>query len=239
VKSWTTKSGQKIYRILHGRCNCFLISYHNKHLLVDTGRENKWEKLSRELDKLGVNSSSLNGLILTHSHFDHAENAANIKKKFSTRIIIHKREADYLRSGENPVIHGTTFYTRFITERLSQKLLARYFRYTPVDCDTMIEDIYDLKNLGFNGYLIQTPGHSPGSISVIMENEIAIVGDAMFGVFRGSVFPPFAADAGLMVRSWERLLNTDCSIYLPAHGTQRSKELLQRHYKKYKRIYNL
>ena len=239
MKSWTTKSGQKIYRILHGRCNCFLISYQNKYLLVDTGRENKWEKLSRELDKLGVNSNSLNGVILTHSHFDHAENAANIKKKFNKSIIIHRREADYLRRGENPVIQGTTFFTKFLTEGLSQKLLTRYCRYKPADCDVIIEDRYDLNHLGFNGYLIHTPGHSPGSISVIIEKEIALVGDAMFGVFKGSVFPPFAADSGLMVRSWERLLNTDCSIYLPAHGTQRSKDLLQRQYNKYKRIYNL
>ena len=239
MKSWTTKSGQKIYRILHGRCNCFLISYQNKYLLVDTGRENKWEKLSRGLDKLGVNSNSLNGVILTHSHFDHAENAANIKKKFNKSIIIHRREADYLRRGENPVIQGTTFFTKFLTEGLSQKLLTRYCRYKPVDCDVIIEDRYDLNHLGFRGYLLHTPGHSPGSISIVIDNEIAIVGDALFGILKGSVFPPFAADSGLMVRSWERLLNTDCSIYLPAHGTQRSKELLQRQYNKYKRIYNL
>lgn len=239
MKSWITKSGQKIYRILDGRCNCFLISYQNKHLLIDTGRTNKWKKLSRELDKLGVNSNSLTSLILTHSHFDHAENAANVKKKFKTRIIIHRSEADYLQNGENPVIHGTTFFTRFITERLSRKLLTRYFRYEPVQYNILIEDVYDLSNLDFNGYLIHTPGHSPGSISVIIDNEIAIVGDAMFGVFKGSVFPPFASDPGLMVKSWERLLNTGCSIYLPAHGMGRSKELLQRQYDKYKKVYNL
>jgi len=69
---------------------------------------------------------------------------------------------------------------------------------------------------------------------VIIDDEIAIVGDAMFGVFRGSVLPPFALDLGLMTESWKRLLDTGCSIFLPAHGTKRGREVLQRQYDKYR-----
>ncbi|HQG66246.1 MAG TPA: hypothetical protein PLA32_10755, partial [Smithella sp.] len=73
--------------------------------------------------------------------------------------------------------------------------------------------------------------------SVILENEIAIVGDALFGVFRGSVIPPFAADEKLMAASWGKLLKTGCFVYLPAHGTARDREALERQYEKYKRKY--
>lgn len=239
MKRWITKSGQKIYQVLGGRCNCFLISYRNKHLLVDSGRENRWENLSKGLDKLGVSHNSLMALILTHSHFDHAENAANIKEKYKTAITIHKSEADYLQRGDNPVIRGTTFVTRLIIAVLARKLVFRYIRYKPVEYDILVEERYDLNNAGFNGYLLHTPGHTPGSMSVIIENEIAIVGDTMFGVFKGSVFPPFADNPKLRVKSWERLLDTGCSTFLPAHGTGRSKELLQRQYDKYKRAYDL
>jgi glyoxylase-like metal-dependent hydrolase (beta-lactamase superfamily II) len=45
---------------------------------------------------------------------------------------------------------------------------------------------------GFDAYLLNTPGHSPGSLSVFVGHEIAVVGDAMFGVAPRSVFPPFA-----------------------------------------------
>jgi hydroxyacylglutathione hydrolase len=236
MKTWTTKNGQKIHRISNGVYNCFLISCRGKHLLVDTGRKQHWKKLRQKLDKLGVADSSLTGLILTHSHYDHAGNTANIKETFNPRIMIHKREADYLRSGKNPAIHGTTFFTGFITEGLSHWYLMRFCGYKPVDCDITVEDRYDLNDFGFNAYFLHTPGHTPGSISVIIENEIAIVGDALFGVLQGSAWPPVATDSGLMVESWERLLNTGCSIYLPAHGTERSRELLQRQYKKHKRI---
>jgi hydroxyacylglutathione hydrolase len=108
MKSWITKNDQRIYRVLGGRCNCFLVSYSNKHLLVDTGRENRWKNLSKRLDQLRVSHKLLIALILTHSHFDHAENVANVKEKYGTAIIIHKSEADYLQRGENPAIRGTT-----------------------------------------------------------------------------------------------------------------------------------
>ncbi|MFH2011482.1 MAG: MBL fold metallo-hydrolase [Pseudomonadota bacterium] len=239
MKSWTTKNGQKIYQVLGRRCNSFLISYQNRHLLVDTGLKNKWKYLSKELDNLGVSHNSLKALILTHSHVDHAANAASIKEKYKTAIIVHKSEADYLKRGKNPVIHGTIFITKFLSYIIPPKLVLRYLRHKPADYDILVDKRYDLKKLGFNGYIIHTPGHTQGSVCVIIDDEIAIVGDNMFGVFRRAVFPPFADDPKLMVKSWKKLLDTGCSIYLPAHGTGRSRELVQQKYNKYKKVYDL
>jgi hydroxyacylglutathione hydrolase len=75
-----------------------------------------------------------------------------------------------------------------MTDVFAQKLVQRYLRYTPADCDILVEERYDLNDLGFKGYIIHTPGHSPGSISVILENEIAIVGDTLFGVSENQYF---------------------------------------------------
>ena len=51
------------------------------------------------------------------------------------------------------------------------------------------------------------------------------------------MIPPFAADEKLMVASWGNLLKTGCFVYLPAHGTARDREALERQYEKYKRKY--
>lgn len=232
MKSWTTKSGQRIIQVLGGRSNCYLISYRCKHLLVDAGRKNQWHSLRIRLDRLGLHNDSLSALILTHSHFDHADNAAAIQEKFKTKIIIHKSEADYLASGDNPLVHGTTFVTRFLTNLFAKRLLACW-KYKPAEYDIRIDERYDLNHWGFNAYILHTPGHSPGSISVIVDHEIAIVGDAMFGIIKGSVLPPFAEDSKLMVKSWAKLLDTGCSIFLPGHGSQRSRELLRKQSDKY------
>jgi Zn-dependent hydrolases, including glyoxylases len=80
--------------------------------------------------------------------------------------------------------------------------------------------------------VISTPGHSIGSISVIVDNEVAIVGDALFGIFSNSVFPPFADDVKTLIDSWGKLLKTNCTLFLPAHGRPITRELLEREYNK-------
>ncbi|MEI6091898.1 MAG: hypothetical protein WCR42_15690 [bacterium] len=70
---------------------------------------------------------------------------------------------------------------------------------------------------------------------MVVDDEIAIVGDAMFGVFPWSVFPPFATDIPQMVESWGKLLDTNCQTFIPAHGTANSRKLLMEEYNKKKR----
>jgi glyoxylase-like metal-dependent hydrolase (beta-lactamase superfamily II) len=102
--------------------------------------------------------------------------------------------------------------------------------------DLLVEERMDLTGMGFNACILHTPGHTFGSISLIVDDEIALVGDCMFGVFKGSAFPPFALDTRQMINSWGKLLNTGCRIFLPSHGTADSRELVQRDFDRRKRI---
>jgi len=63
-------------------------------------------------------------------------------------------------------------------------------------------------------------------MSLIVDDEIAIVGDAMFGIFPNSIFPPFADNVPVMIKSWRKLLDTKCMLFLPAHGTKNSRRLV-------------
>ncbi len=131
------------------------------------------------------------------------------------------------------------FFTKILTSKFIQPKLLNHFRYKPSRYDILVNEKYDLSSIAFPGYILHTPGHSPGSVSVIIDDEIAIVGDTMFGMIRKSVFPPLAYDPKLMIKSWGKLLDTGCTTYLPAHGGERTREVLKRQYKKYKRSYNL
>jgi glyoxylase-like metal-dependent hydrolase (beta-lactamase superfamily II) len=82
--------------------------------------------------------------------------------------------------------------------------------------------------MGFNAYILHTPGHSSGSVSIIVDDEIALVGDTMFGIFPWSVFPPFADDVKQMTESWGKLLETNCRLFLPGHGTANKRSLVQK-----------
>lgn len=239
MDSWTTSGGQTICQILKGRCNSFLVSHKDRYLLVDPGTRLQWKSLTKRLDALGIGENAATTMVLTHSHFDHAENAAAVKKRYKAPIIIHRTEVEYLQRGDNPVIRGSVPITRFVTDVLLTRQLLRLMGYQPAQADILVDERYDLNPFGFNAYLLHTPGHTPGSMSVIIEDEIAMVGDTMVGTFKGSMFPLYAEDPRQMVRSWQTLLDTGCSMYLPAHGTGRSRKLLQQKVAEYRRAYDL
>lgn len=233
MKKWITTSGQVVYQVLSGRSNSFLVSSNDKFLLVDTGRKNSWTKLSKNLDEI-LGENKLSALILTHTHYDHTENAAKIKEKYGAKIIVQKNENNYLETGTSPLPRGTNILTRFLINNLAKKIPYQT-DFDPVDFDIKIDQKYDLKSWGFNAYILPTPGHSSGSMSVIIDNELAIVGDALFGVFKWSVYPPFADNTKIMIKSWGKLIETGCLTYLPGHGTKISVNLLKKQYAQHNR----
>ena len=240
MKTWLTAGGVKIIRVLSGRCNCHLITGKNGLLLVDSSVKRKRKTLYRRLHALGAGEERPLTLVLTHAHFDHATNAAALQREFGALVIVNEREAEILEQGENPPIHGTLPPTRNMTRILNRSpWLRQLARYTGVVAVRTVSGETDLNPLGFPARILPTPGHTPGSMSVIVDDETALVGDALFGVFPGSAFPPFGADVKQVVRSWKTLLDTGCSLFLPAHGLARSRELLQRQYEKYSSRFGL
>lgn len=232
MKKWDTFNCT-IYQVLEGRSNSFLVNSNDIYILIDTGRKNSWNKLKINLKEF-LGENKLSYLILTHTHFDHAENAAKIKKMFNSKIIVHKSEADYLKHGNSPLPKGTNLATRFIIDVIGKKIQSKY-KYEPVQPDILVDEKYDLKSLGINANIIHVQGHSKGSISIIIDNKLAIVGDGMFGVFENSIYPPFADNPKNMIESWKNLLDTGCSSFLPGHGKEISRELLEKQYYKYKK----
>lgn len=228
MKTWKTKSGYKILQIMAGRSNVFLLTNGIKTILIDTSVSRTWNRLQKRLRKLDIKKIDL--LFLTHSHFDHAANANRIKAKYNARVIIHKNESEYLRKGEIIVPKGTTFVTKSLVNFLNKFKSPSLIKIEPCEPDLIAYSFYDFKVIGFNAYLIHSPGHTAGSMSLIVDDEIAIVGDAMFGIFKNSIFPPFADDELLMIQSWGELLKTNCSYFLPSHGSVNSKALVEKEY---------
>lgn len=227
MKTWQTKSGYKIVRVLTGRSNVFLLTNGERNILIDTGTKYMWPGLKRGLDHLQV--PHIDCLILTHAHMDHAANARAIKEKYEARVIVHRLEAPYLVAGENIVPKGTNPITRTFVRLLGKRLLTLY-RYEPCAYDFLVDSVFDLHDFGFNAFILHTPGHTKGSMSVIVDREVAIVGDTMFGVFKWSVFPPYADGGEQMIESWGKLLATGCSVFLPSHGSADDRRLVQRCY---------
>ncbi len=233
MNTWHTGKGTTIRRVIGGRSNVFLISKNGRSLLVDTSTENNLRRLEKRLYALSVTAENLSVLILTHVHFDHAANAARIREQYGVRVIVPESESSLLESGRNAPLDGAVPVTRFLYKLVNGPGILYRITFTPSQWDIAVRDRLDLCDFGFNAYILPTPGHTVGSQSVIVDDEIAVAGDALFGVFPGSVFPPWAADADLMIKSWKILLDTGCRFFLPAHGGARDRETLLRQYEKY------
>lgn len=209
-----TTNGNVVVQLLKGRSNVFLVrAASGGNVLVDTSIRMVRGMLMEGLRRHAAERPEF--LVLTHNHFDHAANAAYIRESTGARIVIQKEEANELRSGMMKIPGGTYPITRGLVnlaDSLRLNLAAE-----PCEVDTEVTDHFMLP--GFDGIeLIHTPGHSKGSLSVIVDNEIAIVGDAMINAFLFKVFPPFADDTSLLRQSWDKLLATGCHTFLPSHG---------------------
>jgi hydroxyacylglutathione hydrolase len=87
--------------------------------------------------------------------------------------------------------------------------------------DILVDDEFDLNPYGVAGKVIWTPGHTRGSLSVILESGEAIVGDLVlprFMAFGPPAIAFWAASREDSLASIKRVLDFKPSIFLTSHG---------------------
>jgi glyoxylase-like metal-dependent hydrolase (beta-lactamase superfamily II) len=231
MKSWTVSNGYSIYRVNDIRSNVFLISAPNGNILVDTGMEFTFRNMMRNIHSLGLASSHIDFLILTHTHFDHCRNARLLKDGEKCRIIASSLEADEAARGYTEIPGGTYKITDFIAG-LGKQIGGSFFGYEAFQTDILVDDFLNLDTYGYDIKIISTPGHSKGSISVVVNNEISIAGDAIYRLYKNVIMPPFADDKNEMIKSWGKLLESGCRLFLPGHGDEISRFFLETEYRR-------
>jgi hydroxyacylglutathione hydrolase len=230
MKTWKTSHGVIIHQLGLGRSGVFLVTQENVTLMVDSSIPQDGYKLASMLMELGYGDHRfIDYLILTHSHFDHAGNAAMIKGEFRATVVVHRLENEFLQKGFSPVPHGTNWFLDKLITTFG-RLAGGMAEYPFLAGDILVDDSFDLANSGLSIQLVHTPGHTPGSMSVIVDGEIALTGDAMFGITPDRTFPPFGNDSQQIIKSWKVLLDTGCSTFIPSHGQERSRAVLQHNY---------
>ncbi len=230
MKSWATKRNTRIVKILKGRSNSYLIVKDDQAVLVDTGMSSAFNSLIQNIKKVSHGSDFVSKLILTHTHYDHCQSAQRLKEYSNCKIMVSDQAKKSIQQGYTKLPCGTLLITKALI-KAEPWFGKKYFSYEPFHADISIKGDTEIKTGSINLKIIETKGHSADSISILVDDEIAIVGDAMFGVFRNSIFPPFANDVPEMIKSWGKLLKTDCHIFLPGHGKAIKRSLLMKSYK--------
>lgn len=209
----------------------FLIEKNDKYILIDTGAKRERNVMEKFLKENIDDFSRLGLIIITHSHYDHTGNLHSVKNLTNAFVLANKREVKNIEKGIFDIPKGFTNFGKFMMKfgRNVKK------EFEGVKVDICIENEFSLHDYGFEGKIINTPGHTGGSISVIVE-KAAFVGDLCFNIpFLNSfsVLPPIGKDINRIRSSFLKLLNyNNIEKIYPAHGESFKRKKLVNTFKK-------
>jgi glyoxylase-like metal-dependent hydrolase (beta-lactamase superfamily II) len=182
--------------------------------LVDTGMTNARHQLEATLEHLYCHPGDLKLILLTHGDFDHTGNAAYLRDKFKSQIAMHAGDAGMLENGD-------MFWNRKIKSSLLKKLLPLFIHFGEKDqCtpDLLLSDGASLAEYGLDAQVLNTPGHSTGSICILTALGDLFCGDLLTNSsgkprLNSMMYDKVAGDA-----SFERLKTFPIKMVYPGHG---------------------
>jgi len=214
-----------VHRVKLGWTQCYLLNCTGGYLLIDTDYSKYYRRFARELGNLGITLSDIKHLLLTHHHDDHAGFAAELVRSTGCQVIAH-------RHAVLPLSQGRSEGTDKPVNRRSRMALAVYtlshkeFRFPPLTLtgnDVVIKGDNDglLKEIGIDGVILHTPGHTRDSISVLLSDGSAFVGDAAMNFLRWTGMghrPIVVEDIKIVYESWQKLRERGARVIYPSHG---------------------
>lgn len=177
----------EVVQIRLSMSNVFLLKA-PKPVLVDAGGKSDMPTLEPALAAQGVKVEDIGAVIVTHGHSDHAALAAEIRRRSGALLFLGAGDVKMARQGHNDELKPTNFMAQLL------KHFAIDPQYEGFAPDVQVSGERDLKPLGIAGQVVQMPGHTPGSLVVLLEDGRALVGDMMLGGWMGGAM--FAHRAG-------------------------------------------
>ena len=208
----------EIFRVKLGINSCYLIRGKDI-VMIDGGGPNKLKLFKRKLLKLGIEPNEIKLIVLTHSHSDHAGSAPDIRDLTGARIAIHESERAHVETGDMIIPKGVNFLGKLTMPAFRIMKGISFPKFKP---DILITDKpFSLSMYGIDGNIIHTPGHTMGSISVILSSGDAFVGcmahnGLPFRIRPG--LPIYAQDIEEIKRNWKLLIDSGVKTIYPGHG---------------------
>lgn len=184
------------------QANCYLLEDDGKALLIDPG--DSADFLLETIQRMGL---ELVGIIATHGHFDHIMACGEIQLSFPyLPLHIHENDSFLLKRVDETAKHFLGFDPVILPVRQTATLRSGEFLIS-----------------NFPIQVIETPGHTPGSVSLYFpESQALFSGDTLFNAGIGRYDFSYS-DKDLLKASLAKLLELPGEIIVyPGHGEQTS-----------------
>ena len=234
------------YRVQLGTSNAYLIRGDDGWMLIDAGNPHQEKRFFRLLGEYGLRPEDVRLIVVTHVHFDHVGSLSAIKAACRCPVMVHEKEYQLLKEAKLVFPRGTNLQGKgafFVaTQLVKYPSSMKAFKFAPVEAEIIVSGEVSLEKFGIAGKIIPTPGHTAGSLSVLLADGQAFVGDLTANYAQhkyaphglSSVFPPFADDGDELLESWMKLLEAGAKTIAPGHGRTFSAEVLREEYNRRK-----
>ena len=154
-----------------------------------------------------------------------AGSAVDIAKRTGAAIALHEADARKVEQGVEVPIVPASVWGRFMGWSMSLGLVRKMMGVdlAPFAPDIRLgDDGLALAEYGIPGRVVHTPGHTQGSVSVVLDDGRALVGcmamNGLPSISGRPVLPIFAEDTGAIMIGWRRLFAMGVREAYPAHG---------------------
>ena len=191
-----------VHLLKYGNTNTFYISNGHSGILVDTDWAWTLSGFFRAIKSRNISIDEMKFLIITHYHPDHMGLAGELVE-LGIKPVVVDVQRDFIHCSDN----------------IFQRDRHRIFK--PIkDDEAIVISCADSRNflaeIGIAGEIVYTPGHSDDSISIILDEGIAIVGDL------DPVDSVFAYnDNTVLKNSWNKILDHNLKVVFYGHANER------------------
>ena len=187
----TTKITKDVFVVKNSFVNMFLVKDSDKYVAIDAGAD--VNVIRTEMAKLNIDTAKVVAVFLTHGDGDH-----------TGALSMFKKAKVYLAKDEEQMINGKTAKMFFVHNSITRKDYA------------LLDDQQKLTIGKIKVKCILTPGHTPGSMSYLVNDSLLFVGDA-FGLKDGKVAKPnsfFSKDMESAVKSFANIASLPTAKYI-------------------------
>ena len=216
----------KIHPIQMGIVKSYVIQDKGIVMMGD-GAPKKAKHFRKALEKISIKPEEIQLIILSHGHYDHLGAAKELKEMTGAKIVMHRLDKDMLEKGIKIMPPGVTTWGRILHHVF--KLTYVPFAQQP---KTNVEGM-SLADYGVRGKILHSPGHTLGSISILLETGEAFVGDLAMNTIpltRKPSLPIFAEDLPKTKESWKSLLENNVKTIYPGHGEPFSADIARKNF---------